>query len=724
MTAQDSANLTSLLYPNSIAVTGASINPEDLGSYILRNIIFSEFKGRVFPVSAKVRELYNFDTYTSIRDIKEEVDLAVIATPPDRVIDDVYDSTRAKVKNICIASGGFAETGQAGLMLQKKIRRMANESNIRVLGPNSLGIISTSRNLNATFGPEISALTPGSPHGGKVVFLSQSGALINALIEYSNYYSLGLSEVVGLGNKADVNEIDFLEYYSSLREDGRPSILGCYLENIADGREFIEVCAGFTKKIPLVALIPSESPKTREYIYAHSGNILQKDAVIDLALEQSGVIKVYTQQQLYDLMLAFSWQLLPRGNKVAVISNAGGGLILAIEQIYRAGLTLVNFSTEVKNMLVRELDWKGKNTGVIDLGGEALSLNYLKALDIVLGDHDVNSVVVILSHQTMTEVEESAEAIGRLAKQHGKTVVVSFMGYDGVEKGIKALSKYFIPAFNSPDRAIFVLSQMYKYFKWKESGGMILTKSLYPTGEKKRSMKIVEFVEQARIEKRTELNLDRCLQVLASYGINTDNMGEITSLKDILEFGEKYQYPLELFCLARKQSLAIGNKGLAKQVFEDHFKNNREDKSHKFCDHLVRKVHDGKSVFKIAVQKDTYYEHVDKGFTPKELGRLSFGYYFEMGVDGFTLEKPLVGLLPVSREQLEGKVVASNFIKQAGIRSGKKLKDFKSDLIAFTQKIFSIPLDFPQIAGLEVKCVVDKGKIVVVDCEMKLDLVV
>ncbi|MFC1780564.1 CoA-binding protein [Patescibacteria group bacterium] len=233
MTAR-STNLTSLLIPKSVALTGATSNPEDLGSYILRNIIFSGYKGRLFPISDKLSQLYDFDTYTSIRDISEEVDLAILTTPSDRVIDDVYDCTRANVKNICIVSKGFAETGSNGLILQKKIAKMANEAGIRVLGPNSLGIISTAANLNSTISPSI-------PPVGKAAFISQSGALINALCEYADFYSLGFSEIVGLGNKADIDESDFLEYYSTLRDDGKPSVVGCYLESIADGREFIEV---------------------------------------------------------------------------------------------------------------------------------------------------------------------------------------------------------------------------------------------------------------------------------------------------------------------------------------------------------------------------------------------------------------------------------------------------------------------------------------------------
>lgn len=717
MTAQN-VNITSLLYPNSIAITGATSNPEDLGSYILRNIIFSQYKGRMFPINQKLSQLYEFDTYDSIREITEEIDLAILTTPADRIIDDVYDCTRASVKNICIATSGFAENGSSGFMLQKKIAKMANEAGIRVLGPNSLGIISTAKSLNASFSPSL-------PQAGKAVFISQSGALINALLEYSQFYSLGLAEIIGLGNKADICEIDFLKYYSTLRSDGQPYVLGCYLESISDGKEFIEVAQKFTKDIPLVALIPSESPKTREYIYSHSGSILQKDEVIDLALAQSGAIKVYTQQQLYDLMLAFSWQTAPRGNNVAVISNAGGGLILAIEQIYRKGLKVVNFSTEVKKMLITELDWKGQNSGVVDLGGEALSLNYLKALDIVLGDYDVNAVVVILSPQVMTQIEESAEVIGRLAKEHGKTIIAAFMGYEGVEKGIKALGKYFIPAFNSVDRAVFVLSKMHQYANLKEQGGGIVTKfSYHEPIERDRSMKVLEMIEQARINKNIELRLDECLKILRIYEVKVGNIKQIKSLKDVLKFGKEKNYPIEFYCTKSKKGKSAYDRDQVRKIYEDHFKINKASKDHKFSDHLIKKLYKGKKNFRILIQKDTYYEHIDKGFTLKELEKLSFGQLFEIKLDGANLSKSVKALLPLDRDKVESCLVISDFIGKFGFKSGVRYEKLKKDMVALMRKVCQIPQDFPQILWLSVNCLVDKGNIVIVNCRIKLDMMI
>lgn len=719
MTAQKK-NLQSLLTPNSVAVTGATSNPEDLGSYILRNIIMAGFKGKLYPVSETVSQLYDYDTYSSLRDIKDEVDLAVLSTSADRVIDDVYDCTRANIKNVCIVTRGFAESGTSGITLQKKIAKMANEAGINVLGPNSLGLISTSKNLNATFGPTIEL----SDNKGKSTFISQSGAMINAFLEYIDFYSLGVGEVVGLGNKSDVNEIDIMNYYSSLREDGQPYVVGSYLENIANGREFIEMATKFTKKIPLITLIPSESPKTREYIYSHSGGVLQKDPVIDLALEQSGVIKVYTQQQLFDLFLGFSWQSIPRGNNVAVISNAGGGLILAIEQIYRKGLKVVNFSTKVKQMLTDELEWKERNAGVVDLGGEALSLSYLKALDIVLGDHDVNSAIVILSPQIMTQIEETAETIGRLAKRHGKTVIASFMGYEGVEKGIQALSKYFIPTYKSVDRAVYVLSKMYEYYTNTQKVFDTVSKfNFLKPIEKDRSVKILEMIERARIDKRVDLRLDDCMEILNFYEIDTDNIEKVVTFKQLLDFGSKRSYPIEFYCLTEDKGIKLYRKDQAKAAFESHFKKKKENDKHKFSDHVARKVFSSKRKFKLSIVKDTYYEHRSKGFSVKELKNLSFGYYFEMEANRALRGEKVKALLPLTRVRLDRQIEKSDFFRDFHFKKDERYDLLKDNLIKFIGKLAKIPHDFPQILALQLECIFKDAEVVVVNCEVKLDLV-
>ncbi|MBU0976135.1 MAG: CoA-binding protein [Patescibacteria group bacterium] len=716
MTAQSNSNLVSLLNPTSIALVGASINPEDIGSYVLRNVILSGFKGRVYPVTKEVNELFGFDTYQSIRDIDDPLDLVIIASPADKVIDYVQDCTKAKVRNICIVSRGFAESGTTGRLFQKKIRQLANEAGISVLGPNSLGTIIPSSSLNASFSSDI-------PSSGKSCFLSQSGALINAFVEYAKYYSLGVSHIVGFGNKSDLNENDFFQYYSSLREDGRPSVVGTYLENISNGNTFIEEASILTRKVPVLALIPSESPKTREYIYAHSGSIIQRDEVIDLALERSGVIKVYTQQELFDLLLAFSWQVLPRGNKIAVISNAGSGLILAIEQLYRSGLKLVNFSSEVKKMLSNELDWKGENNGVIDLGGDALALNYLKALDIVLGDPDTNAVLTVLSHQVMTQIDETAEAVGRLTRQHGKTVVAAFMGYSGVEKGIKSLAAYHIPAFNSVDRAVYVLSKMNEYFQLTKLGYDITSSlSQIKSQEKNRPSRVLDILELARVEKKWELSYANCKKVLSSFEINAVAFDTVSDERSFEETVKKWEYPFKFICKADKESRIIKTKEQLDKYYDQHVKNCTEVKLKSDCH--IEKIYEGKKTLKLKIVKDTYYEYMNQGWTVKELKNLSLGHLLSLSLESSVYSSPIKFILPLSRDLVENSLEKSRILTDLGYHSGNFREKVKKGIITLIGKVVQIVTDFDQIASIELEFILDKGEVIVLDCSIKPDLLV
>jgi acyl-CoA synthetase (NDP forming) len=714
MTAQlGRSNLPFLLYPNSIAVTGVTQNPEDLGSYILRNIIFSNYKGKVYPVSSSINQFYDFPSYSDIRSIPGDIDLAILTTTSDRVIDDVYACSKSKVRNICIASSGFSESGHRGLVLQKKIVKLARESGINIIGPNSLGIISTSKNLNATFAPSM-------PPKGKVVFLSQSGALINALVEYSSYYGLGISEIIGLGNKADVHEIDFIEYYASLRQDGQPTVIGSYLENVADGQIFIDECQHLTSRVPFVCLIPSSS-ETRDYIYDHSGSILQRNEVIDLALRQAGALRVHTQQQLFDSLLAFSWQIKPTGNKIAIISNAGGGAILAIEDLLRSGLTLVKLSQEVRKNLSNNLDWKGRNMGVIDLGGQAASLKYLKALDIVLGDSDVDAVLVILSPQIMTEIEESAEVIGRLSRQHGKTIIAAFMGYEEVEKGIKALSRYFIPAFNSVDRAVYALSKMCEYTFIKKSERTIKTKSVFPIPfEKKRPMKVIEIIERARIEKRFELRLDENLELLKQFGIKTSSFIPVHTLKELQEEGEKIGYPFIFHCFAGNNEHHIKSFSEARRVYEDHINKNPLGRSHTLSDHAISREKIQKELH-VSIQKDTYYDSIDKGFSINDLKKLSFGYIISIKVEGGKQSSSISALLPITKVHIEELLQVSNILKEFGSVSGERFDKLRKNFTQGIEKICHIPLEFPQFLSLDVFCAPDNDMFIATKMKAQVD---
>lgn len=718
MTARESS-LTTLFHPRSIAISGAAEDPTGFGSYILRNIIFSDYTGEIFPISEKLPQVYDFDTYNSFADIGQPIDLAIICSPPDVVLPEMRACAAGNVKNVCVVTKGFADVGVQGIVLQRKMQSIAKEGNMRLLGPNSLGVISTHGMLNATFGPSLWTVDGENvqfPTKGKTAFFSQSGALINAFIEYVQFYNLGIAEITGIGNKADIHECDLLEYYHSLRDDGKPLVVGGYLENITDGQRFLESAQKAIFSFPIVLLLPHSTKSTNEVIYAHTGLVLQKQRMLELAMQQTGVLAVATQQELYDAILGFSWQPIPRGKNVAVVSNAGGGLVLAVDQLQNCGLNLVNFSGKAKELLTRDVNWKGVGRGVVDLEGDAMAINYVKAMDALLGEYDVNAVLIIMSPQMMTDIEEIAESIGRLAKQHGKTVVAAFMGYEGVEKGIRTLARFHIPAYKTVHRAVFVLHQMTQYFQTTQKGTDSRTKfSFMHPREETYSPKISEIFEHARATKSNKISLSESIRILHHYDVPTDTMRELNKREDLQQLGKKFSYPIDLFIPQTNSIYRAESQRKGESLFDTHVSGTQGD-------YFAKVVYSASRSFRVVITKDTYYEYARLGFTSRELERMSFGYRLHIAPAARTVSSDVEAILPIGRDRLEDLVRESRLAEEYVSGSKEDVLDLQDLFLRFVRKVTQIPLDYNQIQEIDLHCVVSNGELSVNDCSIRLNL--
>jgi len=714
MTAHRLKNIISLLDPKSIVLTGASSDPNLIGSYVLRNIIYSNYKGKIFPINTLHSKFYEFDTYQSIRDIKKEVDLAIITSNIDQVLDEVFDCARIGVKNILILTRGFLKMGSNGQVLIKKIQKIAQENNINLIGPNSLGIISTISDLNASFAPEM-------PKKGRISMISQAGSVINSFLDFAKFYNAGVSELVGLGNKVDLSEIDFLNYYRSLREDGMPLAIGAYLENISNGKEFLEICPLLTKKIPFVAYIPSESFYIKDHVFNHTGSVMQENKAIDLALEYCGVTRASSQEEMFNLLLAFSWQPVLRGDRIAVISNAGGALVMAVDDLIKNDLKLVNFSPEVKSSLKTELFGFYSHKGAIDIGGQARATDFGKALDIILGDSEVDSVLVILSHQIMTQIEETAETIGRLAKVHKKPIFASFLGYDTVEKGIKALSKYYVPAFKTISEGVKVLSKMYDYYIYKEKGGKILSASDI-INISDESFKIRTLLESAKLKKKLYLSKNETIEVLKLSGVE-QNFKQISSFEELTKFANDNRYPIEMYCSACNKTLKINNKKESKNIYENHLKEVPIEEDHKLSDHYVYNSFNFDKRLSIKIYKDNYYEYFSRGFSIAELEKYSFGHMIEFSIKNFS-DKKSFSLLPLSKEKIIKLLNQINFFEKFGNKEKVSISDFKNYVAGEIQKISAIPQNFNQILNIEIEFAIESGKLFITSSNIDLDFMV
>ena len=440
--------LQKIFYPESIAVVGASTRPGTVGNDIFRNLLYAEFNGSVYPVNPKAKGICGVHCYTSLSDIPSTIDLAVLIIPAAAILVAAQQAIEKGVKGLVVISAGFKEVGPQGAELEGKLRDLVQAAGVPLIGPNCLGIINTDPtvSMNAAFGRKM-------PNPGNLAFLSQSGALCTSVLDYAEERQMGFSKFISFGNKADVNEIDLLGY---LAKDEKTQVIAMYLEDISDGRRFIETCDEIFWKThkPMLCLKSGRSPEGAKAVSSHTGSLAGSDSVYDALLMQSGVQRVDTIAELFDNAALYCAQPLPRGNRVAIITNAGGPGIMATDAAVRHGLKLAELSEATKATLKKSLPVTASLRNPIDVIGDARSDRYKATVRTVLEDENVDMGMVILTPQSMTEIEETAAVVPEAVKGINKTVVCSFMGAKDVAPGVAILRSAGIPNYHFPEDGI------------------------------------------------------------------------------------------------------------------------------------------------------------------------------------------------------------------------------------------------------------------------------
>jgi len=443
--------LNYLFRPNSIAVVGVSDEKEKIGSVIFKNILDGGYKGNLFPVNPHHTTLFNKKCYKTISEIPEKVDLIIVAIPAEFVIGVIEDAGKKEVKAAIIISAGFKETGTKGAKMERQLIEVAKRYGIRILGPNCLGTIVPSEKLNATF-----AASNAIP--GNIAFLSQSGALCTAILDMSLDKNLGFSHFLSLGNKADINENELIDLWSV---DPEVEVIGAYLEEITDGQELIKKRKD---NKPVIILKPGLNEKAAKAIASHTGSLVQQSEFFKTAIAQNGFIEAETVEQMFNLMMSFSWAKPPKGANVAIITNAGGPGIIATDEVIKQGLTLADLSTKTQNKLKEMLPPSASVSNPIDVIGDALAERYKAPLDILIKQKSVDAIIVILTPQLITQTEETAELIIKYAKETDKPIFAVFSGGPHVKDALQKLYENHVPTFTYINDAVDVLSRMYKYF--------------------------------------------------------------------------------------------------------------------------------------------------------------------------------------------------------------------------------------------------------------------
>ena len=445
--------LDSFFKPKSVAVIGASREEGKTGHSILANIINDKFPGKIFAVNPKASEILGLKTFPSLGNIDSAIDLAIVVIPPKFIPPVLDDCAKKNIKAVIIISAGFKETGAEGARLENEIALKAKGLGIRLLGPNCLGLIDTNSMLNASF-------AKGMPPRGKIAFFSQSGALCTAILDWAIGVNVGFSKFISLGNKADLSEIDLLEY---LANDDETSVILGYLEGIENGRAFMDVAKEAVRRKPVILIKAGGTDAGARAASSHTGTLAGSDKAFNAAFLQTGIIRAMSIEELFDYAILFAEQPIPKGNRLAIITNAGGPGIIAADAVENTmGIEMAQFSNDTIDNLRQKLSPTAGLFNPVDIIGDARSDRYKDALDIVLNDKSVDAALVILTPQAMTDVDNIARAVNEASKTK-KTVMTSFMGEVSVRNAINSLQENGIPNYPYPERAVRSFARMARY---------------------------------------------------------------------------------------------------------------------------------------------------------------------------------------------------------------------------------------------------------------------
>jgi acetyl coenzyme A synthetase (ADP forming)-like protein len=470
-----------IMSPKSIAVIGASNRSGSLGLAVFRNLIDASYQGILYPVNPKARSIQGVKAYKTLTDIPDEVEMAVLIVPSEHVEGVIEESAKKGVKGAIVITAGFKEVGGQGVELEKRVKATAKAHGIRLLGPNCLGAANTNKNvrMNASFASTM-------PMPGNIAFVSQSGAMCVAVLDYAAGRNMGFSKFLSIGNKADINEVDLLHY---LRDDEDTKVIIMYLEDITDGHAFIEVARDITLTAgkPILALKVGRSPEGARAAASHTGSMAGSDSAYDAIFMQGGIQRVEGVSELFNYALAFSTQPLPKGNRVAIVTNSGGPGIMATDALVRPGITLATLSEETKKKLREKLPPTASVNNPVDVIGDADAKRYEAAIRYTLEDENVDSAIVILTPTATAEILESAQIVPRVAKDVQKPILCSFMGLVDVSEGIEYLAQNGFPNYVFPEEASRTMAAMIGF-----------AESLRPFKEKRREFfRVLEDKEKA-----------------------------------------------------------------------------------------------------------------------------------------------------------------------------------------------------------------------------------
>ena len=521
--------LEHLFFPEKVAVIGASRQPGKVGHDILANLVKGGFTGDIIPINPSGGTLFDLKVYPSLREYPGTVDQAVVAVPKPHVLPSVKDALAKGAKSIVMITAGFKETGDEGAALERELAELCRRSGARLVGPNCLGLLNTRNRLNSSFAGNL-------PKEGKIGIFSQSGALCTSILDLAEGRNLGLSKLISIGNKADINEDHLLEYFAA---DPDTDVIVGYLENIVAGDSFIKTATDTCSHKPVIILKSGTSQAGQKAAASHTGVLAGADTAYGAAFKRSGIIRADTFEALFDYATALSMQPLPKGDRVLIITNAGGPGTMAADAVEHAGMTVAELETNTATSLRDKLPAAASVGNPVDVLGDAPPERYADALLAAQSDVSVDAIIVILTPQAMTDAKETARIIAR-SIDGSKPVLASFMGGKEVLPGRQELTAAGLPDYESPERAVAALKVMYQYANWKNRPPRIVTR--FRVNRRRASRIIGRNISNGIFQ----LNESKAKKILDAYGFNVLSGRLITSAEEAMEYARGIGFPVAM----------------------------------------------------------------------------------------------------------------------------------------------------------------------------------
>jgi len=533
-----SHSLDTIFKPQSIAVIGAGRNRGSIGHEILHNLVEYGFNGMIFPVNPQATYIRSMKSYRSVLEIPDQVDLAVIVVPSELVPLVIEDCGRKGVKGLVIITAGYSETGPEGKSLEDDLRIRVQKYGMRMIGPNCMGVINTDPEIrmNATF-------ASAQPQRGLIGFMSQSGALGNAILDHATEIHLGLSQFASVGNKVDISGNDLVEYWE---HDDSVKLILLYLESFGDPRKFTPMARRITKKKPIIAVKSGRTVAGARAASSHTGALAGLDVGTDALFEAAGVLRVNTVEELFDLAQAFAYQPIPKGDRIAIMSNAGGPGIMAVDACVNQGLEVAKFSEKTLKVLRQVLPAKASFANPLDMIASADEVVYRKVLTLLLNDDGVDAIIVIFVHPITVDAREVANAIVEVRREHAaKPILCCFMGRDTEGSGIDELRRNQLPVYLYPESAVYSLSAMVRYRSIKERPqGKIVQ---FNDVDKKAAE---QYIQNAVDEGREWLTAQEVTGILKAYKFPLPKTQLVSSADKAVKAAATIGYPVVLKALS------------------------------------------------------------------------------------------------------------------------------------------------------------------------------